>query len=296
MHPSNASRPCSPIGAAPLLLWLLVLLSIVPATILVAAEDGDGGDSAVAGAADGDAAPEEDSEDEEYRTLWMAHGLLMAISWAILLPIGIGCSFLRTMVAKCGKSSTWFVIHRLTNGLAFLLMTAAFGIAVYVTQQLGDPHFEVGDNNHKAVGLAIYVISFAQVMAGIFRPHLPSPGSAPEDAIDKTAAPGTDGEESNELEPQVRKQKQFGEETAEAEALPNKSFGRRVFEWGHRVVGFALLGLAWYNCSVGIEIMEEDYGPSYDKTSALWGVVGGLGGLILVLYAYQWFATKKAAQ
>jgi hypothetical protein len=291
---STSSRPplSGALGAA-----LVGLLLLVFATAQVAEEADEGEDGAVADDAGG-----EESKDEEYRSLWVAHGLLMGIAFAVLLPIGIGCSLLRSLVPTCGKPGIWFELHRLINGVGFLLMTAAFGIAVYVTEQLGDEHFRVSDTKHRAIGLAVYVLSFVQAVAGIFRPHLPdSPVHASHTSATADKATVEAGEEespnaSEEDNDDTMKKSHREEAGAQAAAsVPERSLARRVFEVGHRLVGFTVIGLAWYNCSTGIEIMEEDYGPSYDKESVLWGIVGGLGGLIMVLYAYQlWFATNKA--
>ena len=218
---------------------------------------------------DGAASSAESSAQENTtRKLWVFHGILMGISWAIFLPLGIGCSVLRRLIPG---TSLWFKLHMFFNGSAFVLMTAAFGAAVYNVQQDEDTHFEPG---HEAIGLGIYLVSFVQVLAGIFRPHLPKPASTGKNADTPTEEDGfQDGEDTDPK--------------GAAAPLPPKSVARRVFEVGHRTAGFTLLGLAWYNCYTGIVYMAKDYGDSYDKTGAFWGVVGGIGCTILVLYAYQ---------
>jgi Eukaryotic cytochrome b561 len=142
-----------------------VLISSYLLTQWVIGEDAEGDTTGTT-----DEAGEEDSEDAKYQNLWVAHGLMMGIAFAVLIPIGIGCSLLRHLVPDKGL---WFKLHMFINGTAFLLMTAAFGIAVYVTERLGNDHFKVSDTKHTAAGLAVYVLSFVQVIAGVLRPHLP---------------------------------------------------------------------------------------------------------------------------
>jgi hypothetical protein len=209
------------------------------------------------------------TEAAETRTmnLWAFHGILMGVAWAILIPIGIGCSLLRSLIPGNGL---WFKLHMFSNGTAFLLMTAAFGVAVYNTNQDDDDHF---DGPHKAIGLAVYLVCFFQVLAGIFRPHLP-----------KQAAPSDKSDSTDEEDPKENKDS--------APQLPQKSLPRRIFEIGHRIVGLTLLGLAWYNCYTGIEEMVESYGEYYNKTAVLWGFVGGIPGAIMLLYVLQVFIRK----
>jgi Eukaryotic cytochrome b561 len=254
--------------------WLLIASSYW-LTHGVIGEDAEGDTTGTT-----DEAGEEDSEDAKYQNLWVAHGLMMGIAFAVLIPIGIGCSLLRHLVPGKGL---WFKLHMFINGTAFLLMTAAFGIAVYVTEQLGDDHFKVSDTKHKAAGLAVYVLSFVQVIAGVLRPHLPDTAHSSSEK-EKVVAPN-DGDEIPDGGPVS---------AASSNEVPaEKSLARKIFEIGHRLVGFTILGLAWYNCYTGIEIMEEDYGEAYDKTAVLWGLVGALGGSILILYGYQTVVTRK---
>jgi DOMON domain len=199
------------------------------------------------------------------QSLWVAHGIMMFISWGILLPIGIGASVIRRLVPGNGM---WFQLHRVANGLAFLLMTAAFGIAVYNVKV---DHFST-KNKHKTIGLVIYIFSFLQVLSGIFRPHLPH--AQPP----KQVEPDVEAEE--EVKPAV-------------EETPKKSTRRVVFEVAHRTFGFGLLGLSWYNLYLGVALMAAFYGPSYDLSDAMWGVIGGISGLILVLFVYTKAVPEK---
>lgn len=249
--------------------------------------------------------------------LWALHGILMGVAWAVLMPIGVGCSLLRSLLPV---RLVWFQLHRIANTAAFLLQTAAFGVAVYMTSQDNDGHFQ---GTHKIVGLAVYLASFAQVLSGFLRPQLRS-GQGPrvklcevsDDEVDDNDADRGDQlatQEGTLNNSAARLKKvEFGHRAARPEGrgcnecyagvgvedddlqelpapreIPEKSVSRLAFEFGHRFGGFAIVGLAWYNCSTGIDEMVAHYGPSYDMLSVLWGVVGSLCGLIVLLYVYQ---------
>jgi Eukaryotic cytochrome b561 len=261
-----------------------------------------------------------DASDSATANLWALHGILMGAAWAVLVPIAVGCSLVRSILpARPG----WFQLHMGANTAAFLLQTAAFGVAVYMTSQDNEGHFQ---GTHKSVGLAVYLASFVQVLSGFFRPPLSRPGppvkfreasdednndhgeqSFPQEGPSNNSAQLAVGEGGRRgAEPEsVDSSKGYAGVGADDDDLqelpapresPKKSVSRLAFEVGHRVVGFGLVGLAWYNCSTGIDAMVAHYGEFYDNTTVLWGVVGALSGLIALLYAYQMFCWKGSSR
>jgi DOMON domain len=258
--------------------------------------------------------------------LWALHGILMGVAWAVLVPIGVGCSLVRSILPV---RLVWFQLHKIANVAAFLLQTAAFGMAVYMTSQDNDGHFQ---GTHKSVGLAVYLVSFVQVLSGFFRPQLRSRPGPPvkfcevsDDEVDDNYADRGDHLATDEGPPNSsatrREEVQVGQRVAGPEGrgsdecyagvgvedddlqelpgpreISEKSVSRLAFEFGHRFGGFALVGLAWYNCSTGIDEMVAHYGPSYDMLFVLWGVVWSLCGLIVLLYVYQRCCWKGASR
>jgi Eukaryotic cytochrome b561 len=225
------------------------------------------------------------SEEAPFKTVWIFHGVLMAISWAILLPIGIGCSLVRKLLPG---TKVWFQLHMFCNGTAFLLMTAAFGLAVYAVEQSGATHFS--STRHQTIGLAIYVLSFVQVVSGIFRPHLPP--QLPSNSTKIMEEGEQAGHHQHDLEassPPIKPNplEQQQQDTNTTNHPTKKSFARILFELGHRIFGFGLLGLSWYNLYTGILLLTAYYGATYNKIAILWAVIGCVSGLILILYLYQ---------
>ena len=61
------------------------------------------------------------------QNLWVLHGLLMLLAWALCVPLAIGASLLRDLMPE----GTWFTLHRFLNTFAFGAAIIAFLVAVY---------------------------------------------------------------------------------------------------------------------------------------------------------------------
>lgn len=58
---------------------------------------------------------------------------------------------------------------------------------------------------------------------------------------------------------------------------------RKAWEMQHRLTGTVLIGLAWYNCNSGYQLMAESYDESQDYTIIFWSVTGAIAGSIFML-------------
>ncbi|XP_059636649.1 cytochrome b561 and DOMON domain-containing protein At4g17280-like [Cornus florida] len=92
------------------------------------------------------------------------HGLVCAISWGMLMPIGVMVA--RYLKAFQPKSSTWFRLHRGLQSFAFLLGIAGWATGLY----LGVTSPGVQHKNHMAIGTTIFVLGLFQVFALCLRP------------------------------------------------------------------------------------------------------------------------------
>ena len=70
---------------------------------------------------------------------------------------------------------------------------------------------------------------------------------------------------------------------------PPKSAARVAWEALHRIFGFGILGVAWYQCSTGLDKYEQDIGTSLFPNAErfMWLVVGGFGGVVVILFYIQ---------
>lgn len=108
------------------------------------------------------------------RAAWLAHGIMAFIAWGVFVPFAVQSSLLRDLLPA---GPIWFNLHRAFNAMAFVLTVAAFSVAVAYTNKEGGDHFE---NSHEKMGLSMFILAFAQVLGGAFRPHLPAPDSGEE--------------------------------------------------------------------------------------------------------------------
>jgi len=89
-----------------------------------------------------------------------AHGLLMSISWLVLIPLGIiFAKFFRTK-----DNDEWFQSHRIFQTTAYLLTLAAFVCGIVM---VGHDQFAC---THGDFGLATFIAATLQMLLGLFRP------------------------------------------------------------------------------------------------------------------------------
>jgi hypothetical protein len=218
------------------------------------------------------------------RQLWVAHGVLMSISWGILVPLAVGFSRLRDLLGLA--PGMWCKIHQSLNMVAVICTIIGFSIAVYAINDEtfdGEESNHFADVTHRIVGLVIFLLTVLQGVGGFLRPHAPSnPASAKESS-------GEDELKNTEHLSQHQKDEENNgsPDDEDGKGTSTKTTLRFIWECKHRFLGVTLLALAWYNCSSGIELFALRFGEEDDKRGAFWGVAAGLVGMIAVLNVYQ---------
>jgi hypothetical protein len=201
----------------------------------------------------------------------------MAIAWGILVPLAVGASILRDALMSIGlPEGGWFPLHKALNITAILFTIIAFSLAVNFYSNDGGEHFEEG---HPRIGLVIFLMVFVQAFFGFVRPPKPK-------AVEKEA-------KSVEKDAEANNYDTSSEFEGDNDKPGEKTMVRFVWEIGHRLFALIIVILAWINCTTGIGIMAEDYGPSYDKTGAFWGVTAAMVGIVLILAVSYRFCCKK---
>lgn len=100
----------------------------------------------------------------------VAHASLMALAWGILFP---GAALAARFLKPYGGAA-FFYAHVGGISIGFVFLCVAFGLArAHVG---GGEHYSSG---HAKLGLAIFVMVWAQPANAYFRPHPPAPGEAP---------------------------------------------------------------------------------------------------------------------
>ncbi|KNC46471.1 uncharacterized protein AMSG_12462 [Thecamonas trahens ATCC 50062] len=98
------------------------------------------------------------SKDDLREKLIKAHAWMMIISWVVLIPVGIVVA--RFLKDKLGV--WWFRVHRFTQWMAVLATFAAFGMAIWFTNE----DFKGENKSHKLIGLAVVLVAFLEPVLG----------------------------------------------------------------------------------------------------------------------------------
>ena len=223
------------------------------------------------------------SSSDDNRDLWVAHGACAATAWAILVPLAIGSSIIRDLLESIGlPKGVWFQIHRGLNTIAAILTIVAFSIAVHLINQLpGAEHFT--SITHHSLGLVIFILTLLQALGGIFRPHLPPKNIEKPEEVQDEEAEGDDKEAEGDDK----------DDQPQNEVAAEKSTVRTLWEYGHRIVGTAVLAMAWWQVQDGLGLFAQRFSDASDLTPVFWGVVGGICGVFFVLYVVQVLRKKK---
>ena len=231
----------------------------------------------------------------DYRRIWMAHGIILTIAWGVCAPLAIGASILRVPLKERLGQDNWFAWHLYLNTSTVLLTIIGFVLAVVAMAKEGNEHFE--DLHHKC-GLAIFILVIFQAMAGYCRPHLVAAKPAPDNTSDtqrevqgaecrSSLAPRTGDCEEQEVAYENPNRNPKAPTNPTPDPLVGTSQGktltRRVWEVIHRLLGMTLLGLAWFNCTTGIEAQVENFPDVQNWTGVFWVIIAGISGSIFLM-------------
>lgn len=130
--------------------------------------DGPAHECHVAGACGG--APEASSTAADS---WaVSHGIMMIVSWCLLLPIGIAMSLFRSVTGSDGK---WYRYHWMLQLAGLSVAVSAFILVVVEMNSLSG-HFSGSNAAHKIIGLIVMIIAVLQPLNALIRPHVPKDG------------------------------------------------------------------------------------------------------------------------
>lgn len=225
---------------------------------------------------------------KSHRTVWLIHGICMVLAWVFLIPAAVGCSLFRSLLPT---GPFWLQLHTVLNMFGVLLTLIGFITSVVVVQQEGKKHF-VGIPHYKA-GLILFLFSLFQAFNGLLKPSAPSP--QPSTNIIEQPTLGSQTTINNESINDTRYDDEDGDASGTNQSScpvessppgpPHKSFARSSWEVYHRILGFTMVGISWYNCDSGFQLYNQSYEEDYSK--ALWGVIGGVCCLFVLTYTYQ---------
>ena len=251
------------------------------------------------------------------KSLWIAHGILLAIAWGVCAPLGIGASLLKHLIdRRFANGPSWQLLHFRMNLMTIYLTFFGFVIGEIATWKEGKTHFK--ESSHHKAGLTIMILVLIQAAAGYFRLGLPRArreissenGSSNADGVTVKAS-NTDGkceasattdeevadvdvssDSASDITPDEQDNKSQSpsldvsvDEIIESDALPaSRMFDAdSAWKWSHRAMGVLLIFLAWSTCHTGIKWQVKNWEDSLDWTTIFWYPTAMLSGSILIL-------------
>jgi Eukaryotic cytochrome b561 len=212
------------------------------------------------------------SDPNAYRTLWIVHGVCLALAWILLIPTAIACSVARALIPHSEKG-LWFQLHRGINSVGMVLTVVGIAIAIYAIQAEQGATADHFSKRHHQIGLAVLIVAVMNAAYGIFRPH------APHAPVEKHPVAVDHNDEEPEEEAGHNKKT-----TSAAMPMPHKSPARLAFEYGHRVLGLTAIILAWFNVASGAELVHRRYVDSVTNYAlAAWAVVAVVAAVTIGL-------------
>ncbi|KAK7260551.1 hypothetical protein RIF29_26695 [Crotalaria pallida] len=94
-------------------------------------------------------------------TLKNVHGILNAVSWGLMMPVGVILA--RYLKVFDGFGATWFHVHRAFQSLAYLIGVAGFGTGLYMGN-----HYGVHHAPHRCIGITLVCLASSQVCIAVF--------------------------------------------------------------------------------------------------------------------------------
>ena len=252
---------------------------------------------------------QQQQQQDERRTanqnVWKAHGILMTAAWAIIIPLAVTTSLVRELLSD----GSWFYIHRFLNSLAVLCVIAAFVLAFYAIHQEDDQsHFR--ETDHRAIGVAVVFLIMFQAILGYARPQQQI--EAIEAGLmddDNTKAPSTPPQTTSTTRPEQEQKQQESEDGMISNTIkehehmgklannkkdndndnddddgPELTNLRKLWSLQHRLLGFCLIGVCWYNIHRGIVLYEDRFGDILTDRSTTAIFWGGMIGFVIIVF------------
>lgn len=188
----------------------------------------------------------------------LQHGIIMAITWTICIPIGMFIARYFTYMRH------WLKCHIIVQTFALTLTITGFVLALYLVQTENSTHFSA-QFNHGKLGLFVVTGIIFQYIIGIFRPKYIK-NSYPTNA--------------------VVGQIETVEQTETLNLEKNKPIKRKVFEIQHRALAIALLLIAYWNIHTGINLASDELDSSLWQ-KILIGTAIGTGAFVFVFDMYK---------
>ncbi|KAF2641965.1 hypothetical protein P280DRAFT_489318 [Massarina eburnea CBS 473.64] len=88
----------------------------------------------------------------------IAHGVLAALAFVILFPVG-------SILIRLGSFRGIWLVHGLFQIFAYLVYIAAFGLGIWIVNSI--PYVNLLDNYHPIIGIVVFCLLFFQPILGL---------------------------------------------------------------------------------------------------------------------------------
>jgi hypothetical protein len=240
----------------------------------------------------------------EIKELFKNHGKLAGASWGILVPLAMSAAWFREsfpMVKSNGSTScvsrlcnqAWLVIHASMAVVAAVATSASVYFVVKALSLEGGYEYATRFSSpHQYMGIFLLIGAWVQVLGGIFRPKNKLTGHTKmqsgsgdeentvehdnDDSSDSATVSSTHTMKQGAIihkwrrsaNPSGDTEVECDEETV-ATVAP-KSTGRKVWDYGHRLMAMILVICGFWQLFSGLEEYQERYGDdSYLVTACM---------------------------
>ena len=207
------------------------------------------------------------------RSFWMAHGILLLLSWVVLCPLGICICLLRKILPN-----SWYKVHIHCHNATLFFTAIAILLGVLANKRGGRPNIQT---DHSYFGLAVFGLIVIQTVVSFFDSHLNQSGSSliPARFHNIVRLRVTrQGIEAIDLE-NASKSVQAKEMGVE------KSPKLRVM--AHRFIGIFVLGLALYTCYTGVKSDNEVWTEVWTEDYYYYIAIGVLVGICFITLLFK---------
>ncbi len=165
----------------------------------------------------------------------LAHGIVGTVAFGALMPLGIlSSSFRGYFDYEICSRKTWYLLHIILMTSSASLTIVTFALAIVAKNRSKGTHFK---RAHEIVGLMLFIVVFIQILFAFFRPN---------------KEPKYDEADSDE---------DYDEEKdKEGEKGEKRSTLRKIWEVGHKMMGFAIVLIGSYSIKSGLNLFDFFWG------------------------------------
>ena len=208
------------------------------------------------------------------RSFWMAHGILLLLSWVVLCPLGICICLLRKILPN-----SWYKVHIHCHNATLFFTAIAILLGVLANKRGGRPNIQT---DHSYFGLAVFGLIVIQTVVSFFDSHLNQSASSliPARFHNVVRLRVTrQGIEAIDLE--------NASKSVQAKEMGVEKKSPKLRVMAHRFIGIVVLGLALYTCYTGVKSDNEVWTEIWTEDYYYYIAIGVLVGICTITLLFK---------